>query len=228
MGVVQHMRWRLAQFLEWRWWRSYLRRQSPAAYLTSKKRYWEKVLREIGWEAIPGARVADVGCGPAGVFIALHDIQRVTALDPLLHRYDELPIFSRTAYPQVRFIAQMLETQVDSGPFRQLYCFNAINHVKNWSAGLDALTAMAETGTELLLSSDAHRHRWLLPVFRALPGDALHPQQHMAEDYRIALRKRGWRIDREAILRTERIFEYRIWKCTLSPDPRLPSDAEAG
>ncbi|WP_157975897.1 methyltransferase domain-containing protein [Lewinella sp. IMCC34191] len=222
MGVVQHIRWRLAQSLEWRWWESYLRHQSPADYLENKKRYWLKVMETMGWKPLPNARVADVGCGPAGVFIALHDRQQVTALDPLLERYEDLPIFSRANYPTVRFLPRMLEGTLDLAPFKQLYCFNAINHVKDWDAALDALTSMAESGTSLLLSSDVHRHRWLLPLFRALPGDALHPQQHLAGDYREALQLRGWRIDREVVMRTERIFEYRIWKCTFTAAPPPP------
>ena len=147
--------------------------------------------------------------------IALHGRQRVTAIDPLLDRYEGLTVFSRSAYPGVTFLPIMLESAAKAGPFRQLYCFNAINHVRDWAAGLDALTAMAEPGTELLLSSDVHRHAWLLPLFRALPGDALHPQQHGATDYRRALQDRGWRIDRERVLRRETIFHYYAWKCTL-------------
>ena len=208
------IRWRLAQSLEWRWWRLYLRRKPAAAYLADKKRYWHRVLTELDWQVRPGARVADLGCGPAGVFIALHRRQQVTALDPLLERYEDLPVFDRSDYPDVEFLCHPLETIADLPPFDQLYCFNAINHVADWDAGLDRLTALARPGTELLISSDVHRHAWLLPVFRALPGDALHPQQHRAEDYRKALRERGWRIELEKVLRRETIFAYHAWKCT--------------
>ncbi|PPK86401.1 2-polyprenyl-6-hydroxyphenyl methylase/3-demethylubiquinone-9 3-methyltransferase [Neolewinella xylanilytica] len=215
MGTFQNVRWQLAQALEWRWWRAYLKRKPVADYLEEKERYWHRVLEEMDWTVAPGVSVADVGCGPAGVYIALHDRQRVTAIDPLLDRYEGLNVFSRSAYPAVRFLPLMLEDAVDLGPFRQLYCFNAINHVRDWAAGLDALTAMAEPGTELLLTSDVHRHAWLLPIFRALPGDALHPQQHGAGAYRNALLDRGWRIDGERVLRRERIFQYHAWKCTM-------------
>ena len=214
MDVLQKVRWRVAQSLEWRWWRRYLRGKSASAYLADKEKYWHRVLAELEWQVRPGARVADLGCGPAGVFIALHRRQRVTALDPLLERYEELPVFARSGYPDVEFLCQSLELTRGLPPFDQLYCFNAINHVGDWEAGLDRLTDLSRPGTELLISSDVHRHAWLLPVFRVLPGDALHPQQHRAEDYRQALQARGWRIELEKVLRREAIFAYYAWKCT--------------
>jgi hypothetical protein len=79
---------------------------------------------------------------------------------------------------------------------------------------MDNLTAMAAPGAKMLLSSDVHRHKWLLPLFRALPGDVLHPQQHAAADYREALEQRGWRIDQEVVLRETTIFNYVVWVAT--------------
>ncbi len=214
---LEYFRWRLAQSLEWRWWRRYLRDKSPAGYLENKRRYWHRVLDQLEWTVRRGARVADIGCGPAGVFIVLEDRQQVTALDPLLGQYENLPVFRSAYYPHVEFLSSALEDVKNLGPFQQLYCFNAINHVRDWDAGLDVLTRMAAPGTEMIISSDVHRHEVLRTVFRALPGDLLHPQQHRAEEYRVALRQRGWRIDQEKVLRQERIFEYRAWRCTYQP-----------
>ena len=139
------------------------------------------------------ARVLDAGCGPAGIFILLHDRQQVTALDPLLPRYERLPIFSQSDYPDVQFRQQSLENTSLAGAFDTIYCFNAINHVADWAASLDTLTRLSRPGTVLVLTSDVHRYAWLLPLFRALPGDALHPQQHLAHHYSDALTHRGWR-----------------------------------
>jgi 2-polyprenyl-6-hydroxyphenyl methylase/3-demethylubiquinone-9 3-methyltransferase len=206
-------RWRLAQYLEHRWWRRYLRDKPPETYLRQKNRYWKRVLEELELPVREGERVLDAGCGPAGIFIHLRDRQRVTALDPLLDEYEKLPVFKRSGYPEVRFIQNSLETVPTLEPFDTIYCFNAINHVADWDASLDALTALARPGSRLVITSDVHRHAWLLPVFRGLPGDLLHPQQHTASDYTRALTLRGWRIDRERVLRTEAIFEYRAWVC---------------
>lgn len=207
------IRWRVAQFLERRWWQRYLRNKSSADYLTEKRAYWERTLDQLDWEPVPGRRVLDAGCGPAGVFILLHNIEAVTALDPLLESYEaDLPIFARANYPSVSFLAQPLEEKLAvAGPFEAIYCFNAINHVADWELALDVLTANAGPGTRMVLTSDVHRHAWLLPVFRMLPGDALHPQQHDATAYRRALERRGWRIEWEEVLRQEAIFAYTAW-----------------
>jgi 2-polyprenyl-6-hydroxyphenyl methylase/3-demethylubiquinone-9 3-methyltransferase len=210
------LRWRFAQYLERRWWRNYLRGKSPEEYLCDKKAYWARTLDQLDWETVPGRRVLDAGCGPAGVFIHLAQLERVTALDPLLESYEtDLSIFQRKDYPTVDFLAQPLETPfVATNPFDAIYCFNAINHVDDWDVAIDALTAHAKPGTRLLLTSDVHRHQLLLPIFRALPGDALHPQQHGPEAYRTALTTRGWRIEWEEVLRTEAIFNYTAWVAT--------------
>lgn len=210
------LRWRLAQWLEFRWWQAYLRSRTPEKYLAEKREYWQRFLQQIQWPVVPGQRVLDAGCGPAGIFVLLRDRQRVTALDPLLNNYEQLQIFARKDYPEVAFDATPLEGYRTDRAFDSIYCLNAINHVSNWPASLDALTAAARPGTRLVISSDVHRHAYLLPLFRALPGDALHPQQHPAVDYRGALTIRGWMIEREVVLRSELIFEYRAWVATLS------------
>ncbi|THH41545.1 class I SAM-dependent methyltransferase [Neolewinella litorea] len=213
MAGANSLRWRVAQYLELRWWRRYLSKQSPQDYLSAKRTYWQRVLDTLEWEVKPNARVLDAGCGPAGIFTLLHDRQRITAVDPLLREYETLPVFARVHYPQVRFVPKPLESLEGLYPFDCIYCFNAINHVDDWHRSLDQLTAMARPGTRMILSSDVHRHVWLLPLFRALPGDALHPQQHDAAAYRGALSKRGWTIEREACLRRTAIFDYRAWVC---------------
>lgn len=210
------LRWRLAQRLESYWWRRYLRNKRPEDYLTDKVAYWQRSLVELGWTPEKGRSVLDAGCGPAGIFIALHETERVTALDPLLDRYEaELEIFDRADYPQVTFLHQPLEKAIPGQPYEAIYCFNAINHVANWGLALDTLTAAAAPGCKMILTSDVHRHAWLKPIFRALPGDLLHPQQHNAEAYRVALLARGWIIEKETLLRREAIFDYVGWVVTL-------------
>lgn len=206
-------RWRLAQYLEGKWWQRYLKAKSPAAYLDDKKRYWHKTLDQLDWELVPGRRSLDAGCGPAGIFIVLQDTEAVAAIDPLLDKYEEkLAIFSRQAYPRVSFHAQQLEAPVLAGSsFEAIYCFNAINHVADWDLAMDRLTEYAAPGTRMILTSDVHRHKILLPIFKALPGDALHPQQHGPEAYREALLSRGWEIAYEEVLREESIFNYTAW-----------------
>ena len=219
--LYARLRWRLAQYLEGRWWQRYLRRKDPDAYLAEKQAYWHRTLAELDWELQPGRQVLDAGCGPAGVFIIAHEVEQVTALDPLLPQYDcTLPIFSQSTYPTIDFCSQPLETPIPKAPiFEAIYCFNAINHVSNWELALDRLTSYAAPETRMILTSDVHRHSVLLPIFKTLPGDALHPQQHSATNYRQALEHRGWVIDRQVELRREFIFSYTAWVCTYQPEP---------
>lgn len=206
------LRWKVAQFLERRWWRGYLRDKSPADYLADKKAYWARVLNELDWTPQAGRVVLDAGCGPAGVFIHLHDRENVTALDPLLVAYEsDLDVFRRGDYPNVEFIETPLENYRADRRFAAIYCFNAINHVRDWDAVLDRLTALAAPGARMILTSDVHRSAFLQRIFAALPGDVLHPQQHLPDAYREALQKRGWTIEREQVLRREAIFDYTAW-----------------
>lgn len=204
-------RWRIAQWLERRWWQHYLRRRPVADYLQRKQAYWQRVLTAVDWVPEPGARVLDAGCGPAGIFMALPE-SRVVAVDPLVGAYaQDLPHFAPIDYPWTTFRAGRIEAGFPEGPFEEVYCLNAINHVADWTAALDALTAASQSGARLLLASDVHRYSFLCGVFRTLPGDALHPQQHQAEDYLKALRQRGWRIERAVRLKRGYIFDYVAW-----------------
>ena len=217
VALSRRLRWKLAQGLEWRWWNRYLAGKSPEDYLLNKRAYWKRTLAELEWEVAEGATALDAGCGPAGIYLLLHATQTITAIDPLLDHYRRLAVFRPETYPEVRFLRRTMEELEPLSSFRQIYCFNAINHVRDWERALDALAAVASPGTEMILTSDVHRHAWLLPVFRLLPGDVLHPQQHGPDAYRRALTARGWRIDRERLLRREAIFEYRAWVCTFTP-----------
>lgn len=212
----------MAQWLERRWWQRYLRRKDPAVYLSDKRAYWQRVLQQLGHVPAAGAVVLDAGCGPAGIFVELHERCQVTALDPLLEAYQaDLDIFDYAAYPSVQFLAQPLETaRPAAAPFKIVYCFNAINHVADWDVALDRLTQLTAPGGRLFIGSDVHRWRGLRTLFRRLPGDALHPQQHRPEDYRHALTQRGWRIVREKRLRRTLIFDYVVWESVRQDERR--------
>ena len=65
----------------------------------------------------------------------------------------------------------------------------------------------------LVLSVDAHRHRWLKPIFRAVPGDVLHPHQHDLDDYEQLCTAAGLSVLRRLCYKREAIFNY--WVLTL-------------
>jgi len=200
-------RWRLAQAAEKRWWQHYLSGQEVNEYLLQKKAYWQRILHAFSIDLPPKARVLDAGCGPAGIFIALEQ-QRVMAIDPLLTAYDTLDHFDRSWYSWVDFQESTLEKWSTNMPFPWVFCLNAINHVADLELAIRHLTEVTAQDGQLLLTVDVHRSSWLKGIFRAIPGDILHPHQHGQADYLERLRKMGWTIRQVETLKTGTIFDY--------------------
>lgn len=211
-------RWQLAQRLEIRWWERYLKSKDADAYLAQKQAYWRRLCGQLNVQIHPQDRVLDAGCGPAGIFTILPE-QEVVAIDPLLAAYEErLPYFQAAAFPQVQFKSIALEDFIPQAEFDWICCLNAINHVRDWERCLDQLTAAAKAGGQLFLGIDVHRSPLLQSLFRLLPGDVLHPQQHNRQEYRKALQQRHWRIETEHTWKKGVIFDYWLVKCTYNPD----------
>ena len=141
----------------------------------------------------------------------------VTALDPLLESYEQLPHFSRDRYPHVSFFAEALETWETTESFPWVFCLNVINHVSDLEGALDRLARATGPGGTLLLTVDVHKHSLLKKVFRALPGDILHPHQHDRTDYEYFLERAGFRIEQSHCLKQGRIFNYYGFLATKQP-----------
>ena len=207
MEKARSLRWRIAQWLEIRWWRQYLHSKDKADYYEKKSKYWYRVLNTLDFPVPNEQQVLEVGCGPAGIFTILNTC-KVLALDPLITKYEtHLPHFKPEDYPWVTFENVAIE-QAKLSAYPLVFCFNAINHIADWERGLDQLTALTLPGGTLILGIDVHNHSWLKHIFRWLPGDALHPQQHDRNDYRRALQKRGWIVEKEQVLKKGLIFDY--------------------
>jgi 2-polyprenyl-6-hydroxyphenyl methylase/3-demethylubiquinone-9 3-methyltransferase len=202
------IKWRLAQFLEIRWWQQYLRKKGKEEYLNAKRAYWQRVLNELNLEIPVGARVLDAGCGPAGIFMVLEQAE-VVAIDPLLKAYAEkLPHFVPEDYPWVQFENIMLEHLSVGEPFDYVFCLNAINHVSDLQRSLAILVEATKTGQSLILSIDTHRWRGLKWLFRLLPGDVLHPHQHSLTDYQALLKQQDLQIIQKHRLKPGWVFDY--------------------
>lgn len=201
-------RWRLAQYLELRWWKRYLRRLAWPTYVEAKRRHWRWLLQQVQLEIPPGAKVLEAGCGPAGIFTIL-DQQEVDAFDPLLSAYqEELPDFHPKDFPYVNFHTAMLERLNAQARYDYLFCLNAINHVAHLPQALQQLHEALKPGGILVLSIDVHVYRLLKYLFRVIPGDALHPQQDGLEDYLRLLSQVGFEIEKNIILKRGWLFHY--------------------
>jgi 2-polyprenyl-6-hydroxyphenyl methylase/3-demethylubiquinone-9 3-methyltransferase len=210
--MAETFKWRIAQGLEIRWWKRYLRGKDVEAYLDWKRNYWKRFLDPLGDDLLldEGAAILDAGCGPAGVFVILDGFD-VTAVDPLLDRYAaELPHFDPAKHPGVRFVTDTIERFEGNGKFRTIFCLNAINHVRELDTALDNLFHLLAEDGKLVLSVDCHRYGLLKKLFRLFPGDALHPHQHDLADYRKMIGARGGKVIREVLSRPGHIFDYHV------------------
>lgn len=209
------LRWKIAQAAEIRWWQSYLNKKDKGEYLDWKKKYWRQFLEDCNMEVPTGASCADIGCGPAGIFTVLEE-QQVMAVDPLLEQYEaKLAHFNPADYPKVSFQtlpleqlvnAQFVNAQFENAQFDYVFCLNAINHVADLDACLDNLIKIIKKDGTLVLSIDAHNHQVLKHIFRALPGDILHPHQYDLAEYQTMLTSRGLSI--EATIHKDKAFFF--------------------
>ena len=75
--------------------------------------------------------VLDLGCGPAGIFIALTN-NTVIGVDPLIEEYKkENLFFNWEDYPRAGFIKSTIEDFKPAMQYDFVFCMNAINHVRS-------------------------------------------------------------------------------------------------
>lgn len=207
------LRWKIAQAAEIRWWQNYLGGKPVGEYLDWKQGYWADLLEKMQIKTKAGDTIVDIGCGPAGIFMAFAE-NEVVAVDPLMDSYQEkIKHFDPKMYPKVQFINAPIEGYKPSGKFDQVYCLNAINHVSDLGKGFDNVIQLAKPGGTLIISIDAHNYGFFKHLFRALPGDILHPHQYDLEEYKNMITERGCRIEQVELFKKEFLFDYYVIKC---------------
>lgn len=203
-------RWEIAQAAEWRWWKNYLKGKKPEEYLYWKRQYWRTLLNDLSLEIPQGASCLDAGCGPAGTFMVLEQ-QQVTAVDPLLDRYEAvLKHFETDYYPWVEFIPQPLEEFAPLQTYEYVFCFNAINHVEDLERSWQKLWTCVAPGGKLIVSIDTHNHKFFKGLFRLLPGDILHPHQYDLKEYQAMAQKHGGTLVQTLLKDTGFFFNYYV------------------
>lgn len=209
-NVKKTTRWKIAQALEIKWWKRYLKDKEPAEYLAWKTNYWQELLQELNALKMKGSsHVLDAGCGPAGMFLAL-DKYSVTAVDPLLSKYQNLPHFQPEKYPYTDFQVGTIEQMNFEQEFDTVFCLNAINHVSDIHLAYDNICKAVKKDGQLVVSIDAHNHSFLKKIFKALPGDVLHPHQYDLKEYESFLTDRGFEIEQTLLKDSGKIFNYYV------------------
>ena len=206
------LRWKIAQWFELRWWRRYLSGKDKLQYYTWKKQYWNGLLEQIGdvLQTKDAVTIADLGCGPAGIFIAFED-KKVTAVDPLLDTYTQtLPFFDKNDFTYTTFINQKLEDFQPSEKFDVVFCMNAINHVADIDMAYDRLVNATKREGYVVVSIDAHNYSFFKKLFRLIPGDILHPHQYDLEEYCDFMTTRGCVILKKQLVKREFFFSHYV------------------
>ena len=200
-------RWKIAQWFERKWWKNYTSGKSPQQYLTWKKEYWKGLLKELNLTEI-NEPIADIGCGPAGVFTIFND-KEVLALDPLVQQYEQdLGIFKPQDYPSTTFVAEAFEHHTFNKKCRTVFCLNAINHFIKIEASFKKLNEILTDDGQLIVSIDAHNHAFFKHLFRFMPLDILHPHQYDLEEYKDFLSRNGFEINQVLLKKKEFFFNY--------------------
>jgi 2-polyprenyl-6-hydroxyphenyl methylase/3-demethylubiquinone-9 3-methyltransferase len=202
----------MAQAVEIRWWKNYLRKKPVGEYLDWKRQYWLDLIASYNsqLELEKKQQILDAGCGPAGIFMIL-DIHEVKAIDPLLDAYEKLEHFDPDTYSWVDFEKRSIEQLSNKDQFDGIFCLNAINHVENLQEAVQNLYDSAKPGAWMMISSDAHHYPILKPIFRLIPGDVLHPHQHDKKDYENIWQQSGWKIEKVEMIKRDGIFDYWMW-----------------
>ena len=203
------IKWKLAQFFELLWWRKYFLFKTKDSYYTWKKNYWQSLVSSLKTINITDKNtIADLGCGPAGIFI-LFDKNEVIAVDPLLEKYKKnLSFFDPSTYPNVNFFDATIEDFVCKEKFDFVFCMNAINHVANIQKAFQKICDLSSD--KLIVSIDAHNHNFLKTIFRLIPGDILHPHQYNLEEYKTFLSERNFKIIETNCIKKDFIFNHYI------------------
>lgn len=202
------MRWHIAQWFENKWWRIYLKGKSPKEYSHWKTNYWEEFILKIGLKKSELIKpMIDVGCGPAGIFTIFSN-EQVTALDPLLHLYEDLSIFKISEYPKVEFVNQSFESFVSNKSYQTVFCLNAINHFIDLKASFQKLNEITAQKGQLIVSVDAHNHGFFRRLFALIPFDILHPHQYTLEEYESFVEKSGFEVENKVLIKKAFFFDY--------------------
>lgn len=201
-------KWKLAQQLEWRWWKRYLGRKDRAEYLSWKTAYWKRLWTSLEISMPPDAKLLDAGCGPAGIHL-LFPKNTSWAVDPLLSVYQKQELLF--SLPHTVYLNEQLETMSLPDPMDWIFCMNVLNHTLDPLCCLNNMYQWLKPGGKFLLSVDVHRSSWGKSIFRSLPADMLHPQQFTVADYRQMIQRSGLLIEREWTEKKGVIFDYQVW-----------------
>ena len=128
-----------------------------------------------------------------------------------MDNYGNLEIFNRDKYPEVEFIHSSFEDYKSKTKFHNIFCINAINHFISLKQNFVKLNSLLEDDGTLILSTDAHNHKFLKWILYSLPLDILHPHQYTDKEYESFMTESGFEIISKTLNKKEFIFSYYVY-----------------
>jgi SAM-dependent methyltransferase len=172
--------WERVQKIE----RAYHEQKDPARVLDVNLRYWTRILDVLppGSIAIgPTTRVLDVGCGGAGMLLALNGGVR-TGVDPLMPFY--LAKFPFLAEQPIRWLEGTAEQFGADEQFDLIFSLNMLDHTIDPRASAGNIERLLAPGGKLVFVLNVHLTRFWRAYFSAFYRwvDPPHPHHiHIAD-----------------------------------------------
>ena len=145
----------------------------------------EHAIRFDGYRHVAGrnfARAIELGCGPftqTRCILSCHvEVDSLTLVDPLLDRYEELPLCAYSGLARgrqlVRYASTLEELALPATGFDLVVSINVLEHCRDYVACLDSLRALAVKGG-LIVIAEAGIARESLDEVLTQTWDAGHP-----------------------------------------------------
>jgi 2-polyprenyl-6-hydroxyphenyl methylase/3-demethylubiquinone-9 3-methyltransferase len=187
--------WEESQRHELQCWMVYREKVNSSEYLRVKKEYWSRLLSKVipALEITTASEVLDVGCGPAGILIALESCRR-TGLDPLAEYYrDSFPFLSASG---ITLRQTAIEDWEASAQYDVIFMMNSLDHCRDMGRAVEVVKSALKPGGKLVVSVNVHNWQGIRWFFSETYThvDPEHPHQRMLRDYRALFLSAGFRI----------------------------------
>jgi 2-polyprenyl-6-hydroxyphenyl methylase/3-demethylubiquinone-9 3-methyltransferase len=114
----------------------------------------------------------------------------------------------------VDFKNSTIEAYSDSKKYDYVFCLNAINHVADIYLAYQKISGLLAENGQLIFSIDAHNYSLFKKLFRAVPGDILHPHQYDLTEYELMLNEVGLKVKKTVKLKQEFFFNHYVLLAT--------------
>lgn len=136
--------------------------------------YWSNVLDMMPFKIKPDDRILDIGCGPAGILLAINSGTKY-GIDPLMDKYMkdfDLPT-------DCHWIASKIEDFEPQEQFNIIFAWNSLDHVHDLDEAAHSIKNLLSNNGHLVISVWCHTTKLFKYYFQAFNRhiDKFHPHQ---------------------------------------------------